>query len=245
MDDLVPAIFMEIGEEKKKWINHLSFFSIFFLQFHWFESCPPWFGWPPPSRCAAGLASHAEKCGSRGKQLIRVPGPNLVLCFCLTLVVILHSRFIYVLHRGFCTSIQMRLFLIVCQFPISSVTTSEYCALRPESRESRRSRSRSRKRRRWAPRWARRPKGFTCLEIERKSDPRLKKKEEKPWFLEFLGLPQMLPVFAFCGFETQSGVWTLSTQPTASKSWSAHVSTREGAEKMRCQTILRFDSNPN
>jgi hypothetical protein len=44
MDDLVPAIFMEIGEEKKKWINHLSFFSIFFLQFHWFESCPPWFG---------------------------------------------------------------------------------------------------------------------------------------------------------------------------------------------------------
>lgn len=88
-------------------------------------------------------------------------------------------------------------FSIVCQFPISSVTTSEYCVLRPESRESRRSRSRSRRRRRWAPRWARRPKGFTCLEIERKSDPRLKKKEEKPWFLEFLGLPQMLPVFAF------------------------------------------------
>jgi len=34
----------------------------------------------------------------------------------------------------------------------------------------------------------------------------LKKKEEKPWFLEFLGLPQMLPVCAFCGFETQNGV---------------------------------------
>jgi transcription elongation factor Elf1 len=81
-------------------------------------------------------------------------------------------------------------FLIVCQFPISSVTTSEYCALRPESRESRRSRSRSRRRRRWAPRWARRPKGFTCLEIERKSDPRLKKKKKNHGFLSFLDCPR-------------------------------------------------------